>query len=51
MSREYTNLSFAHADKVVVVDVVGEQALALQLRDGGAHQLVEDVVRPLNLLK
>ena len=35
---------------VVVVDVVREQTFLLQLRDGGLHQLVEDVVGSLHLL-
>ena len=38
-------------DKVVVVDVVREVALALQRRDGLLHHLVEDVVRPLRILR
>ena len=38
-------------DEVVVVDVVGEVALALQRRHRLLHHLVEDVVRPLRLLR
>ena len=40
----------ALADKVVVIHVVGQVALALQRRHRLLHHLVEDVVRPLRLL-
>jgi hypothetical protein len=44
------HLSLAHADVVIVVDVVREVALLLEVGDGGLHHLVEDVVGPLHLL-
>jgi hypothetical protein len=44
------HLCLAHADVVVVIDVVREVALLLEVGDGGLHHLVEDVVRPLHLL-
>ncbi len=44
------HLCLAHADVVVVVDVVREVALLLEVGDGGLHHLVEDVVGPLHLL-
>ena len=44
------DLSLALGHVVVVVDVVREQTFLLQLRDGGLHQLVEDVVGSLHLL-
>ena len=44
------DLRLALRHVVIVVDVVREKTFLLQLRDGGLHQLVEDVVGSLHLL-
>ena len=44
------DLSLALGNVVVVVDIVGEKAFLLEVRDCSLHHLVEDVVRPLHLL-
>ena len=44
------DLCLALRHVVVVVDVVREQTLLLQVRDGRLHHLVEDVVGSLHLL-
>ena len=43
-------LGFPHADKVIVIDIIGEKAFLLQVWNSGLHHLVEDMVGPLNLL-
>ena len=44
------DLCLALGHVVVVVDVVREETFLLQLRDGGLHHLVKDVVGSLHLL-